>query len=117
MIISPFPPRDSYCFPVHLVLSFENLALISVCWGMQVVGSYVCKWLNCQAGAPKIWLDRNVGCTPLVAIILPTVASSWCVGGCCLSLLSFVYFWEWFWILRGLHQILYPLWALPLCLH
>lgn len=44
-----------------------------------------------RLGTEKIWLDRNVSCTPFATNILPTIASS---QGNCVSL---GYYWEWLW--------------------
>lgn len=43
--------------------------------------------MGCTPFCGKIWLDRNVVCTPFAARVLPTIASSW--GNClCLSFSS-----------------------------
>lgn len=68
------PPRwiFSSCFHCYELRTwFSSLPA----WGMQVVSSYLCKQLNCQAEGPMTWPNRNMGCTPHAARVLLTVAS------------------------------------------
>lgn len=56
LVVDPFCPRDSYC----LLVSFYALRT----W----LGKY-------QVGGPHIKPDRNMGCTPFAASVLPIAAS------------------------------------------
>ena len=68
-------PRDSYCFPVCLILCPEKLGLVFCLLRHAGYDSCVFKQLNCKVGGKKIWGDRNVGYISSAATVLQTTAS------------------------------------------
>ena len=71
LVIDPFPETVI----AFLFVSWEeNWAWLSACLGH--VGSCVCRHLTLWVGGSKVWLDRNVRCTPLATRALLAIVSS-----------------------------------------
>ena len=54
-------PRDSYCFPVCLILCLEKLGLVFCLLRHAGYDSCVCKQLNCKAGGRKNMSRQKCG--------------------------------------------------------
>ena len=86
LVINPFHTRNNYYFPVCF-----SFCVLRTWLGFLPVGAHK-SLLTCTGsstirfGPRRIWPDRNVGCTPFMASVLLTVASS---QGTCPSLFFF----------------------------
>lgn len=86
LFINSFPPRDSYCFLVSFYVLRTCLRFLPI-WACKLSVLACAGSSNIGLGALRIQPERNVGCNPFVASILPAVANSH--GNCVFLLVIF----------------------------